>query len=260
MLTPEPRRSRFELHWRMLGGDLRVQLLFWASCILVGVIYYQDPGIRDELGGLAAFGLWMGVALVSLLMHETGHILAAHRFGVGVRIVLSGLGGRLFGLDELRLWKKLQIVLAGPLMNGLLFGAAWSITFLPLPHVWRVTFAPALWLLMWVNAFWVLLNLLPLWPLDGGRIAVELSEAVLGRRGQTLALLLSLAVTVLLMLFVIGWMRLTLINPFDVHYTIYFVYFCILSLYCYAFWLSTFRALWGNAEPPHRTSESDRAA
>lgn len=263
MISSEPRRSRFELHFRLLGADIRVQLLFWISCALVGVIYYQDPHVRNELGGFAAFCLWMSVAVLSLLAHEIGHVLAARLLGVPIRIVLSGLGGRIFGLeelDELRRWRKLPILLAGSTLNLLLFGAAWSIPILPLPLDWRIAIAPALWLLMWVNAFWALLNVLPLWPLDGGRLTVEIGEAVLGQRGRTLALLLSLAVTFLLILFVIAWMRLTLINRFDARYTIHFIYFCILSLYCYAFWLSAFRALWGNTEPPDRTTESDRAA
>jgi Zn-dependent protease len=101
---------------------------------------------------------------------------------------------------------------------------------------------------MWINSFWGLLNLLPLWPLDGGRIAVEVGAALLGRRGQTLALLLSLAVSLLLLVVVLLWMRLTLIDPFDIHYRVYLEFFCIQAISCYAFWLSAFRALWGNDE------------
>ncbi len=140
-------------------------------------------------------------------------------------------------------------------MNVLLFGVLWGITSIPLPvdrigHDWLVYLVNSTWLLMWMNAFWSLLNLLPLWPLDGGRIAAELGMAALGRRGQTLALLLSLVVCIGLIVFVILWMHLVLNNRFDVHYPVYFTYFCILSLYCYAFWLTRFRALWGDPVPP----------
>ncbi len=51
MLPPEPRSSRWELHWRMFGGEVRIRPLFWTSCVLLGVPYYQYP----HLGGLGAF-------------------------------------------------------------------------------------------------------------------------------------------------------------------------------------------------------------
>jgi len=139
-------------------------------------------------------------------------------------------------------------------MNGLSFGVFLGLTAIPLPvdrigPDWVVYLAHGAWLLGMVSAFWGLLNLLPLWPLDGGRIAVELGTALLGRRGQTLALLLSLVVSIWLTLSVIDWMQVTL-YPFDDRYLVYFIYFCILTLYCYAFWLSAFRALWGDPPPP----------
>jgi len=66
---------------------------------------------------------------------------------------------------------------------------------------------------------------------------------------RTLALLLSLVVSILMTVSVVVWMQRTL-YPFDDRYPFYFVYFCILSLYCYAFWLSGFRALWGEPKSP----------
>ncbi len=249
MRLPEPPPARWELHGRMFGAGFRVHPLFWVSCALLGVVYYQYPDIRQQMGGLAAFLLWMAAAVAALAVHELGHVLVSRLFGVRPRLVVSGLGGQLFGLEELSRWRRVLVALAGPLMNALLFGAMWGVTALPLPPDWRVALAPAVWVLMWINAFWGLLNVLPLWPLDGGRIAVELGMALFGRHGRTLALLLSLAVSLLLTVFVIAWMRLTL-YPFDDRYTVYFTYFCILSLYCYVFWLSAFRALWDESEPP----------
>jgi Zn-dependent protease len=249
MHPSEPRPSRWELRGRLLGAEVRVQLLFWVSCVLVGVVYYQYPEVRAEIGGVTAFFWWLAVALVSMLAHELGHVLAARLFGVRPRIVLSGFGGQLFGLEGLKRWQIVLILAAGPLTSLLLYGISWSVPLVPLPIDWRFFLAPALWLLMWINIFWGLLNLLPLWPLDGGRIAAEIGEALWGQRGRTLALLLSLVVTALLTVFVIAWMYQSLSDPFDPRYPLFFVYFCILSLYCYAFWLSAFRALWG--DPKH---------
>jgi membrane-associated protease RseP (regulator of RpoE activity) len=237
----------------MFGTDFRVRPLFWVSCALLGVIYYQYPEIGDEIGGVTAFFLWMAAVLVSMLAHEIGHALAARWFGGRARIVASGLGDQIFGVDSLRRWQRVLIALAGPLGNALILGVLWAITAVPLPIDWRFFLAPGVWVLMWINVFWCLLNLLPLWPLDGGRIAVELGTALFGRRGSTLALLLSLVVSLLLIFFTITWMRSRLTDRFDIHYPIYFTYFCILALYCYAFWLSAFRALWGDSLPENKS-------
>jgi Zn-dependent protease len=255
MLVSEPQPTRWELRARLVGADLRIRPLFWVSCALLGVVYYQYPEIREEIGGVAAFGLWMAAVLLSSVAHELGHALAARVFGARPRIVVSGLGDQLFGLDGLRLWRQTGVALAGPLANGLLFGLFWLITEYPLPieriaHGWRIFLGQSVWLMLMINSFWGVLNLLPLWPLDGGRLAVVIGEAMLGRRGQILALLLSLVITVGLTLFAIGWMHHALIDRFNPHYPVFFVYFCILSLYCYALWLSTFRALWGTPQPP----------
>src|SRR5262249_18271358 len=51
-----------------------------------------------------------------------------------------------------------------------------------------------------INVFWALLNLLPVWPLDGGQIAREVAEAGLGPRGTAASLGLSLVVAGLLAL------------------------------------------------------------
>jgi stage IV sporulation protein FB len=252
MHPSEPRRMRWELHGRLFGTDFRIRPLFWVSCALLGVIWYQDPQILHDLGGVAAFGLWMAVVVVSMLVHELGHVLAARWLRVPLRIVVSGFGGQLFGLEEMKRGRIVGVHLAGPLANGLLFSVVLVITAIPLPanlgHDAKVYLGNGAWLFGMVNAFWGVLNLLPLWPLDGGRIAVELGAAALGRRGQTLALLLSLGVSLLLTSFVIGWVNVVLTNRFDPHYPIYFMYSCILALYCFAFWLSTFVALWGDPQ------------
>jgi stage IV sporulation protein FB len=257
MLLPEPRPTRWDLHWRMLGCEVRIRPIFWASCVLLGSIVYRDP----DSGGMTMFWLWIAAVLLSLLMHETFHILVARLLGAPVRVVLSGMGGTVFGLDELKHWQRVLVLLAGPLGNLVILGILWGITADPLPAGdWRMSLAPFVWLLMWTNAFWFALNLLPLWPLDGGRVAFEIGDALLGRHGQIAALVVSLAVCLLLSLTVVWWGRINLTDRFDPRYALYLFYFCIQALYCYFFWISAFRALWGDSAPLDEPGKSGRAA
>jgi hypothetical protein len=48
-------------------------------------------------------------------------------------------------------------------------------------------------------------------------------------------------------------MRFNLTNPFDPRYPVHLIFFCVMALYCYAFWLSTFRALWGEPAEDNAT-------
>ncbi|HTU92277.1 MAG TPA: M50 family metallopeptidase [Gemmataceae bacterium] len=264
MLLPESRPTRWDLHWRMFGSELRIRPVFWASCVLLGLIVFRDP----DIGGMGMFWFWIVAVLISLLAHETCHFLAARLFGASIRVVLSGLGGQVHGLDERKRWQRVLILLAGPLGNLLLSVALWVIAdpqWNPLPIYrlgadWTIFLVNAVKIAWLFNVFWVLLNVLPLWPLDGGRIAVEIGEALLGRYGRIAALLVSLAACLLLSLTVVCWARLGLTDRFDPRYALSLFYFLILSLYCYFFWISAFRALWGDPVPLDESSKAGRAA
>jgi stage IV sporulation protein FB len=264
MLLPEPRSTRWDLHWRMFGSEVRIRPLFWASCVLLGILFYRDP----DIGGMAMFWAWVAIILVTLLAHETSHILAARLLGARLRIVLSGLGGQVHGLEERKVWQRVLILLAGPLGNGLILAILWAITDpqwnrLPIHRIgpdWTIFIANAVKIALLMNIFWIVLNVLPMWPLDGGRAAVEIGAALLGRRGQTLALLASLVVCLLLSLWVAQWARLKLSDRFDPGYPLYLFYVCTLILYCYFLWVSAFRALWGDPVPIDESSKSGRAA
>jgi stage IV sporulation protein FB len=264
MLLPEPRPTRWDLHWRMFGAEVRIRPVFWASCVVLGVLFYRDP----KFGGMAMFWFWLAAVLISLLVHETCHILAARLFGTRVRIVLSGLGETVFGLDEQKRWQRVLVLWAGPLGNLLIYGIFRIVIDpernpLPIERLgegWTIFIANAVNIAWLFNAYWALLNVLPLWPLDGGRAAVEIGEGLLGRRGRIVALLLSLVVCLMLSITVVGWARQNLTDRFDPRYPLHLLYFCILALYCYSFWISAFRVLWGDPVPLDDSGKSGQAA
>src|SRR5262249_10972619 len=52
--------------------------------------------------------------------------------------------------------------------------------------------------LVWINLFWGAVNLLPIWPLDGGRISYDLLTGIMPRRGGSIAFGISMTVAGLL--------------------------------------------------------------
>ena len=200
MNVPEPSETGFDLRWRMCSVPVRINPLFWASAVLLGLRYYLDP----EAGGLGYFLFWMAAVLASVLAHQFGQVMVGRLFGMRGEVVLFGLGGRTLGLAGLqRRWQRVLVLLAGPVANALIAAAVTALTLAPFPAAlhkwgWASFIGNGAAIVVRINVFWAVLNLLPLWPLDGGQIVCEVGEGLLGRRGLVTALVLSLAVAVLL--------------------------------------------------------------
>jgi len=142
-------------------------------------------------------GVAFGAALMLLLfacvtLHEFGHAVAAQRYGIPVReIVLLPIGGvAMLGRNPHNAVQELVIAAAGPAVNvaiiGLLLPALWLLgealtldTWLlrPRPDA-TLSLTEALQWLITANIDLVLFNLIPAFPLDGGRIL----RGVLGLR------------------------------------------------------------------------------
>lgn len=165
---------------RVAGIDIKIHVTFFLILVL-GAIQWG--------GRFGAAGAFFGVLLMILLfvcvtLHELGHSLVAQRFGVPVReIVLLPLGGvALMARNPSKPLHELLIAAAGPLVNVLIAGALLAATGatsaldvlngqglvageLPAPSFQLLL----IWLLA-ANVSLVLFNLIPAFPLDGGRM------------------------------------------------------------------------------------------
>jgi Zn-dependent protease len=181
---------------RIQGGSLRLfraagidVLLHW-SWFFFAFLRLQPSGSDDSLG-LAHYGspLWYAVEYLALgaivLLHEFGHVLACRSVGgIANRIVLWPLGGIAFVDPPARPGAWLWSVAAGPLVNALLLAPTlgfWAACHAAgcqdtAPDVYR--FAAGL---AWINGYMLLFNLLPVYPLDGGRMLQALLWFVMGR-------------------------------------------------------------------------------
>lgn len=124
-------------------------------------------GYRDPLQGL----IWAVSITLSLLVHEFGHALVARRLKHDPSIMLHGFGGLTSRTRTGRDVEEAAIVAMGPaagLALGLLVFGIWNVL-LQFGLVTPFTFAVVR-TVLFPCIVWNLLNLLPLWPLDGGQL------------------------------------------------------------------------------------------
>ncbi|MDR2090185.1 MAG: site-2 protease family protein [Clostridiales bacterium] len=126
---------------------------------------------------LAAFLIFKGQAIflvnstLTVLLHEMAHARVAYGRGyVMNRIVLMPYGAVLYGEEKMKKEDAVAIALAGPLFNVfiavLLFALWWLV---PTLYVFTDSFAYA-------NLSVAFFNLIPVFPLDGSRVVLALSE------------------------------------------------------------------------------------
>lgn len=189
----------YDLTWRMFGIHVRVHPLFWVGGAIISWPLL-DLGIPYFLIGIAC-------VFVSILLHELGHVVVGNYYGSRGHIVLWAFGGLAIGSNNLRSrWQRVAVSFAGPLIQLILYG----LLRLAVEHLFPslgILFLTDRWLavilieLLWINLYWPLLNLLPIWPLDGGQITREVFGAFTPRNAVRLSLHLSIAVAGLLALY-----------------------------------------------------------
>jgi stage IV sporulation protein FB len=250
MHVREPHPTAFDLRLRVGSIPVRVNPTFWIAAALLGIRYYADP----EQGGIGFFLFWIAGAFVSLLLHELAHAAVVRAFGAPAEAVLGGLGGVTAAIGTLdSRGRRLVAIVAGFVPQVGIIALVWILTLLPFPQVlvergWAAPIATALAMLVWINYYWALLNLLPLWPFDGGQFTGEVAEALLGRRGRTLALVLSLIVAAILAVGVAFQLTLHLDDRFNPRYVLYLQADAVHLIFCFLLWLQSFQALWLNAD------------
>ena len=189
---------------RVAGIDVRIHATFFLILLFYGWIYYQAGGMANAIFGI----VFVLLLFFCVLLHEFGHAFAARAFGIRTPdITLLPIGGvaRLERMPR-NPWQELVIAVAGPAVNV-------AIALALLPFVLMRPLAPdildyaeagggLIGKLMGINILLVVFNLIPAFPMDGGRVlrallatSMKHSRAtfIAARVGQGIAILFAVA-------------------------------------------------------------------
>lgn len=157
---------------RIAGIDVRVHATFFLLLAWFGVIYYADGGYAAMVSGLS----FIILLFVCVVLHEFGHALAARAFGINTPdITLLPIGGiaRLERMPD-KPSQELAVALAGPAVNVVIaFGLYLLLGRLFTPEDIQELVegqSNLLTRLLAINVMLVVFNLLPAFPMDGGRV------------------------------------------------------------------------------------------
>ena len=172
------------------GTVIRIHLTFVLFLLWIGVSHYAQGGQRAAVEGV----LFISLLFLCVLLHEFGHVFAARRYGMQTPdITLLPIGGvaRLERIPE-KPSEELVVALAGPAVNVVIAALLFLLLGgLPSMDDGTQVHNPGVDLLgrlAWVNISLVVFNLIPAFPMDGGRVLRALLAYRLGyARGTRIA-------------------------------------------------------------------------
>ncbi|MEM8947502.1 MAG: site-2 protease family protein [Planctomycetota bacterium] len=232
MILAEPPPSQGDLHFRLFGFPVRIHPFFWVVAVLLSIRGDSPP--EKVLS-------WVVALLVSILIHELGHALLQRRYGGSPRIVLHGMGGLAICSDCDRSSRsQILISLAGP-VAGFVFAAVvlvlinlmgyragislsrpditgYAMPLLGMSFYWEafesMSVNEMVGNLLRINVLWGAVNLLPIYPLDGGQISRELCQQRSPREGIVLSLQISMIAAIAMAIVGLSWGELYIVVLF----------------------------------------------
>ena len=157
---------------RIAGIEVRIHATFLLFLGWIAFIYNRFGGLPGAIQGV----VFVLLVFLCVLLHEFGHAFAARRYGIHTPdITLLPIGGvaRLERMPDKPI-EEVVVAIAGPAVNVVIALLLWLVVGLtrdfPDPTIVQQVGAPLLTKLRDVNVLLVLFNLIPAFPMDGGRI------------------------------------------------------------------------------------------
>ena len=177
--------ARFQL-FRVHGIPIRVDLswLIILALLTLGLtnLYAHDVPQMSE-GSCWAMGLATALAFFAcIVLHELGHALVARHLEIplnGITLFLLGGVSELEG-EPKSAGNEFWMAIAGPFVSGVLAGIFWGLLTLGGIYDWPAAAEVFCFYLAWINVTVLCFNLVPAFPLDGGRVLRSVFWAVSG--------------------------------------------------------------------------------
>jgi Zn-dependent protease/CBS domain-containing protein len=179
---------RWSLPLFSLGGTvIRIHVTFLLFLVWLWGIYYRQGGAEVAWHGTT----FIVLIFLCVLLHELGHVYAARRYGVQTRDVTLWPFGGIASMERMpdKPSEELIVAIAGPLVNvviaillALYLGGRLDTQNLADIESPAGSMAAKV---MWANIVLVLFNLIPAFPMDGGRVLRALLAMRLGNARAT---------------------------------------------------------------------------
>ena len=188
-----------EIRFRIGSIPVIIQPYFWLTAVILsGGWFNAEPRPWPIFTFILA-------CFLSILLHELGHAWMGKLFGARyIHIVLTGLGGFASGANtNPHWWQRILVTLAGPgiqlVLAGLLHFLLFETAVFSNENQVVTLFALQLYT---ISLFWALINLIPIYPLDGGQVALEILQKATPSQSEKLSALLSIALCIGLLYYI----------------------------------------------------------
>jgi Zn-dependent protease/CBS domain-containing protein len=179
---------RWSLHiGSVRGTEIRIHVTFLLFLVWLGALYYRQGGAEAAWQGT----IFIVLIFLCVLLHELGHVFVARRYGVKTRDVTLWPFGGIASMERMpdKPSQELIVALAGPAVNVVIaltlflyLGATLDPETLPRVEDPKVSMAAKV---LFANVVLVLFNLIPAFPMDGGRVLRALLAMRLGNARAT---------------------------------------------------------------------------
>ena len=188
------------------GVPVKLHNTFFIIAALFIISGFLETGL---IGGVRGALLISGL-FGSVLLHEMGHVAMARRFGIRTRsITLHVLGGMAsIEKEPENPIEEIYIALAGPAVNLLLLLLAIPLIYMGVPGGFELAF---------INLIMAVFNLVPAYPMDGGRVLRAALSLKMGHRRATevsLKIASIFAIAFVIIGMYVGWLGLALVGGF----------------------------------------------
>ena len=167
---------------KVMGIPIKIHISFLLVLVLFPVVFANDPvfGFKDVASAPLRYALALTLTILlfsCVLLHELGHSWVAMRYGIGIRSITLILLGGIAAMEEVPRDPRaeMRISIAGPLVS-LTIGVLCYLAYLGLGicdigHISTIShISHFLWSIAYINIVLFIFNLIPAFPMDGGRV------------------------------------------------------------------------------------------